>query len=102
MRNITAEDIKNRALTDDEKGWLLQRDRHADVAKNEELFDGSEDDASESSDEFDDEYDSWKNRELLDEGAKRDPAVDFSAYDQNKAGYIAALRAWDQEHPEAE
>ena len=98
MRVLTKEDIEGRELTDDEKGWLVQRDRHAEVAKNEELFGGDyvegEPGASDP-----DNYDSWKNQELLDEGAKRDPAVDFAGCTK-KSDYVAALRAWDEEYGE--
>ena len=38
--------------------------------------------------------------ELLAEGEKREPPVDFSRYDANKAGYVQALREWDLAHPE--
>ena len=101
MRVITAEDIKSRALTEDEKGWLADRGRQADVAQNEKLFTGDEDD-DESGDGLGadtDNYDQWKNKELIDEAARREPPVDLSNCTK-KAEYIAALRAWDVAHPE--
>lgn len=98
MREITKEDIKGRALTADEKGWLIQRGRQAEVDKNEQYFD-DEDDNGEHDAETDN-YGSWKNKELIAEGERREPPVDFSEYEANKAGYVAALRAWDVAHPE--
>lgn len=98
MRIITQEDIEGRALTPEEKGWLEQRDRHAEVERNEELFDGEEED-DEGLESEADNYAAWKNKELLEEGARREPPVDFSGATK-KSEYIAALRAWDVEHPE--
>lgn len=99
MRNITQEDIMSRALTPEEKGWLRQRDRHAEVEQNEELFDGEEEDEGDAEDSDTDNYSSWKNKELIDEAARRDPPVDFTGLTK-KSEYVEALRAWDAEHPE--
>src|SRR6478609_2459960 len=105
MRTITREDVMSRALTADEKGYLLDRDRHDEVAANEALFGreveagsgeievgtGNAGAASDLEDEGDD-YESWKIRELKEEGEGREPAVDFSNCSV-KADYVAALRA---------
>lgn len=112
MRTITAEDVRTRALTGDEKGWLRDRDRHGEVDLNEEIF-GRE--VVEGSGELQfgtgpatvggtdedegDDYENWKKQELIDEGAGREPAVDFTGCNV-KADYVAALRAWDVAHPE--
>lgn len=99
MRSITKEDIETRALTADEKGWLIDRERQADVDRNEELFDADDEDDPEL-DADSDNYGSWKNKELLAEGARREPPVDFTEFEDKKSGYVAALRAWDVAHPE--
>lgn len=108
MRNITREDIEGRPLTAEEKGWLCQRDRYADVDLNEALYGRP---VQEGQDEIEfgphstliqdegDDYDSWKIKELKEEGEGRDPAVDFSGCTK-KDEYITALRAWDAAHPE--
>lgn len=114
MRTITAEDVKSRALTADEKGWLAQRDRHAEVEENEALFGrevvagsgeieagtGPQTPATPAKDDDDgDDYDSWKIRELKEEGEARTPPVDFTGC-AKKEDFVLALRAWDLEHPE--
>lgn len=94
MRTITKEDVEGRALTKDEKGWLIDRGRQAEVDENEELYDAEDEDAEDAGDN----YGSWKNQELLEEGARREPPVDFAGATK-KSELAAALRAWDSEHP---
>lgn len=115
MRTITAEDILDHALTENEKGWLRQRDKGHWVDENERLFgrpveDGSDDRevgvgpssaSTEKTDEPTDNYDSWKIKELKEEGEGRTPAVDFTGCSK-KEDYVLALRSWDLEHPDNE
>lgn len=111
MRNITAENILERELTSDEKGWLIQREKFALVAANEAEFgrpviDGEPDRevgvGKTADDESDgDNYEQWKVAELKEEGEGRTPAVDFTGCSK-KADYVLALRAWDMEHAEKE
>jgi hypothetical protein len=114
MRIITAEDIEGRPLTEDEKGWLRQRDRHAEVDRNEAIHGRRVQDGSDElefgtgsqptapiQDDDGDNYDSWKIKELKEEGEGRKPAVDFTGCTK-KEDYVLALRAWDLEHPEDE
>lgn len=114
MRKITAADIESRPLTAEEKGWLRQRDRHADVDLNEAIhgrpvvegedeIEGALFGAQNAGDaggvDEGDDYESWKKQELIDEGNGRTPAVDFTGC-TTKADLVAALRAWDAAHPE--
>lgn len=111
MRIITLEDVTSRMLTADEKGWLEQRDKHAWVQQNEELF-GREVIAGSGEIEVGsvpeklaesapDNYDSWKIRELKEEGEGREPAVDFTGCTK-KEDFVLALRSWDLEHPDTD
>lgn len=52
-------------------------------------------------DKFDDDYDKWKVEELKAECEGRVPKVDTTGITK-KEHYIAALRTWDAEHPDAE
>lgn len=117
MRMITQEDVTTRPLTENEKGWLRQRDRHAQVDLNEELFGRPvEADSDErevgvgphsstghgreaGSDGDYDNYDQWKIRELKEEGEARTPPVDFTGCTK-KEDFVLAMRSWDLEHPE--
>ena len=102
MRTI---DIKAAPLTDEERGWLTQRERFADIAENDRLFagDSEEDDDDEDAGdgEADDDYPSWKKKELETEAGSRTPPVDLSEL-RTKAEYIEALRAWDAQHADDE
>lgn len=110
MRKITAADVEERPLTAEEKGWLRQRDRHAEVDLNESIhgrpviegedeIEGALFGQNSGDEDEGDDYESWKKAELLEEGAGRTPAVDFSGC-TTKADMVAALRAWDAAHPE--
>jgi hypothetical protein len=113
MRTITSDDVTGRMLSADEKGYLEQRGRHADVELNESLFGrevvagsgeievGSGPAAAPEMPAAEDNYDQWKNQELLDEGGARVPPVDFTGCTK-KADYVLALRAWDLEHPDTD
>lgn len=109
MRYFTAEDIEGRPLTEEEKGWLRQRERFAEVNRNEELF-GREVVAGSGEIEVGtghkpdtesdgDNYDQWKIKELREEGEARVPPVDFTGCTL-KEHFVLAMRAWDMEHPE--
>jgi len=115
MRNITRADIESRPLTAEEKGWLRQRDRHAEVDLNEalhgrpviegedeierELGVGPSSTPAEGGVDEGDDYDNWKKAELREEGESRTPPVDFTGC-TSRAEMIAAMRAWDAAHPE--
>jgi len=113
MRIITAEEIENRELTPQEKGWLRQRERFADIKRNEELFGrpviegepereagvGPATPVIPSANVDADNYDSWKIKELKEEGEARTPPVDFTGC-AKKEDYVLALRSWDIEHNE--
>lgn len=99
MRNITQEDIEGRSLSAEEKGWLHQRGRHAEVELNEELYDGSTRLNRETGVNGEDNYDQWKIKELKEEGEGRVPPVDFTGCTL-KEHFVLALRSWDLEHPE--
>lgn len=118
MLTITEEDVTTRPLNENEKIWLRQRSRHAEVDRNELLFGrpveaGSEerevgvgqqqfltpDQMPTTTPPAEDNYDSWKIKELKEEGEARTPAVDFTGCSL-KEHYILALRSWDLEHPE--
>lgn len=110
-------------LSEDDKAWMRQRDRHAEIQANEEQFgDGepefaaNDDDqqkidakkaeiaavqgtASTKSELPPDDYDKWKVPELAEEAARRDPPVDLTGISK-KPDIIAALRTWDAAHPE--
>lgn len=114
MRCITEEDVTTRPLTEDEKGWLRQRDRHSWVNLNEELHGRPVEKGSDErevgvgpatpilhSEQAADNYDSWKIKELKEEGEGRSPAVDFTGCSK-KEDYVLALRSWDLEHPDNE
>jgi hypothetical protein len=85
-------------LSDDDKAWLRMagvvgtEDR---IAENEALYGAAED----VSDNPEDDYDERTVAELKAEASSREPAVSVSG---KRADIIAALRAWDVEHPEAE
>lgn len=98
MRQI---DIKARALTSEEKGWLEQRDRHADIAENDRLF------PYEEEEDLDDEDDSEAD-------VAPDPYADQTTADLvkiaksrgivlpsrgRKADVIALLREYDAANP---
>lgn len=109
----------DKPLSDEEKGWLRQRDRHAEVEANERRFAKKakaaattevkepDDDETEGTEEvpvigeetFDDDYDSWKVAELKAEAEGRDPEIDTSTL-KVKADYVAALRTWDKANPD--
>lgn len=113
MRTITREDVEGRPLTADEIGYLEQRERFADIELNESLFGrrvsddsderevgtGPAQNAGAASDSDGDDYESWKIRELKEEGEGRTPPVDFTGC-AKKEDYVLALRAWDIDHPE--
>lgn len=87
-------------LSDDDKAWLRQAgmvgvaDR---IAENEARFASDESDDEDEGPE--DDYDERTVAELKAEATSRQPAV---AVTGKRADIIAALRAWDVEHPEAE
>ena len=87
-------------LSDDDKAWLRQAgivgtaDR---IAENDARF--SDEAPSEEDDVLTDDYDERTVAELKAEASSRDPQVAVSG---KRADIIAALRAWDVEHPEAE
>ena len=119
MRNINWDE----PLSEDDKAWLRQRDRHAEIEANEDRFSSGRDfkatdedqakideqkakiDGSTSSGDAaaaqlpPDDYDSWKVAELREEASNRDPAIDLSGVTV-KADLIAALRTWDAANPE--
>lgn len=87
-------------LTDDDKLWLADRmsPELADkVAANEARFSGAAE-GGDDDDEFSDDYDSWKVAELKAEAETRD-GLDITGLTK-KPEFIAALRTWDQAHPE--
>lgn len=85
-------------LSEDDKLWLRNAgtvgvaDR---IAENEAQYGLAEDD----DDTPEDDYDERTVAELKAEAASREPVVAVSG---KRADIIAALRAWDAEHPEAE
>jgi hypothetical protein len=115
----------NEPLSEDDKAWLRQRDRHAEIEANEDRFSSgrsdfkvNDDDAAKIATEKDklvstegtgtpaappelapDDYDSWKVAELREEAGNREPAIDLTGVTV-KADIIAALRTWDAAHPE--
>lgn len=48
----------------------------------------------------DDDYDTWKHKELKAEADSRDPKVEYPS-NPNRQQLIDGLRAWDRAHPEA-
>ena len=97
-------------LSEDDKAWLRQRDRHAEIEANEDRFSpgrtefkANDDDAAKGATQKDDvppdDYDKWKVPELAEEAARRDPPVDLTGISK-KPDIIAALRTWDAAHPE--
>ena len=110
-------------LSEDDKAWMRQRDRHAEIQANEEQFSNKEPEfaandedqqkidaekakiaatqgtTSTASELPPDDYDKWKVPELAEEAARRDPPVDLTGISK-KPDIIAALRTWDAEHPE--
>jgi hypothetical protein len=89
-------------LSEDDKAWLRQRDKHAEVEANEKRFAVEADPtgSSDDDDEATDDYDKWKVPELAAEAAKREPAVDITGLSK-KSDLIAALRTWDAANPDA-
>ena len=88
-------------LSDEDKAWLRQRDKHAEIEANEAKFAEATKQSDDDGDNGpDDEYDSWKVAELVAEAGERKPPVDLTGITL-KADIIAALRTWDAEHPEA-
>lgn len=94
----------NKPLSEEDKGWALQRDMHEQVAANEAKFKTGtkKPKAAEGPEavEIKDDYDSWKLNELKEEAANREGLVTTGM--ATKADYIAALRTWDAENPEAD
>jgi len=98
-------------LSEDDKAWLRDRDKHSEIEANEARFAENlllnpklkieDEDEDEDSGETQDDYDSWKVQELKDEAVKRDPPVDLTGLSK-KEQLIEALRAWDREHPDDE
>ena len=111
-------------LSEDDKAWLRQRDRHAEIEANEDRFSSGRDfkandedqakideqkakidgssssgDATAPSELPPDDYDSWKVAELREEAGNRDPKIDLTGVTV-KADIIAALRTWDAANPE--
>ena len=86
-------------LSEDDKAWLRQAgivgtaDR---IAENEARY-GVAEEAED--DVLTDDYDERTVAELKAEASSRDPQVSVTG---KRADIIAALRAWDVEHPEAE
>jgi hypothetical protein len=91
-------------LSEEDKGWALQRDMHEQVEANEKRFaKASEGDDGKTDAEggpTPDDYDKWKVEELRTEAESRDPAVDLTGVTL-KADIIAKLREWDAEYPDA-
>lgn len=88
------------AFSDEDRQWLMDRDRTDLIEANDARFraDAFKDVAP---DENEDTYDSWKIKELVTEGESREPVVDFTGC-KTKPDFVAALRQWDIEHPDAE
>lgn len=88
-------------LSEDDKAWLRQRDKHAEIEENERRFGApAEFKEQTDTDEVADDYDKWKVEELKTEAGTRLPEVDITGLTK-KADLIAALRTWDAANPEA-
>lgn len=96
MRNIDWD----KPLTEEDLTWLGQRmtPELEDKIKANQAKHGAK--ATESGAEFTDDYDKWKVDELRTEAEGREPAIDLSGV-KTKADFIAALRSWDAENPDA-
>lgn len=94
----------DKPLSEEDKGWALQRDLHEQVAENEKRFAKTAKTEGDGTDSAttpaDDDYDKWKVEELRTEAESRDPAVDLTGVTL-KADIIAKLREWDAAYPEA-
>lgn len=107
MRNIDW----TKPLSEDDKAWLRDRDRHAEIDAHEAQFSTAADDEPADDDdeitesetgadvedvEIEDDYDDWKLAELKDEANGRTPPVDIAGLKKDQI--ITALRVWDGEH----
>lgn len=81
----------NAPLSEDDKAWLRDRDRHSEIAQNEARF-GEGEDLEENEPEAGPDYDKWSTADLKAEAQTR--GIDFSGM-RKKAELALALREND-------